>query len=592
VKRACLCLGLACLTATLGPAAAAEPAAAGTISALRDEVLRAKSSLRLPGLPAPHYVSANLLAGEHMIVEATLGTLLARSRRHDHTLQALVRVGDARFDSGNFLGNESPVQTSGAAIEHDYGVVRHGLWLLLDSAFKAASSTYEAKRAERLSQANKSESLFDFSPAPAVREIVPGRPPPLDVEGAAALARNVSAALRGYPELFDSGVTILGATEERYFVTSEGSEIAEPSELLEIVIWARSQADDGMGLAHFVVFHAPRVAALPSEAKLVSDARRMAEELIRLRQAPVVDDYGGPVLFEGIAAPQLLRVLLAEEFSGTPPPEAPGGASLEGSSLATRVGWKVLPTGVDVTDDPGSSELAGAPLIGGYRFDDEGVRATRVELVKDGKLLRLLMSRTPSKRFTGSTGHARGGISGWARARPTNLLVGARRGMSQAALRARLLAEVRSERLPYGMIVRQLDEPRLTANVLEQERTPSAIGPALPRPILAYRLYPDGREELLRGATLQSLGVRDLRYLLGVGATPTVWSYFSSSSPLPGSGAASGDIPTSMAAPDLLVRDLDVRRPSAPHRRPPSVPRPVLRELPTSSSARSPRPAR
>jgi len=67
------------------------------------------------------------------------------------------------------------------------------------------------------------------------------------------------------------------------------------------------------------------------------------------------------------------------------------------SDWVSRIGARVLPSGVNAVDDPGAKEFKGTPLIGGYAVDDEGVRAQRVTLVENGKLQSALMSRRPGQ---------------------------------------------------------------------------------------------------------------------------------------------------------------------------------------------------
>jgi hypothetical protein len=136
--------------------------------------------------------------------------------------------------------------------------------------------------------------------------------------------------------------------------------------------------------------------------------------------------------------------------------------------------------------------LRGQALVGGYAYDDEGVPGRSVEIVKDGKLTNLLMSRTPSKVFSESNGHARYSPLGLSVGHASNLILRARTGLSGAALRARLRREVDREGLPYGLVVRRLEDPTITAKALAgKDRQPAAPG-TLPNPILVYQLLPDG----------------------------------------------------------------------------------------------------
>jgi predicted Zn-dependent protease len=77
------------------------------------------------------------------------------------------------------------------------------------------------------------------------------------------------------------------------------------------------------------------------------------------------------------------------------------------SDWVSRIGARVLPSGVNAVDDPGAKEFKGTPLIGGYAVDDEGVRAQRVTLVENGNFKSELMSRRPGPDSDRSNGHGR-----------------------------------------------------------------------------------------------------------------------------------------------------------------------------------------
>src|SRR5690606_14098180 len=191
---------------------------------------------------------------------------------------------------------------------------------------------------------------------------------------------------------------------------------------------------------------------------LEDSLRRLARGLVRLREAPVVENYTGPLLFEGVAAGQLLERLLRDQLSGAPAPEMPGGFRPQRRSWASRSGLRVVCGGFSLVDDPGMTRLGDQTLVSGYRFDEEGVPAERVQLVENGTLKKLLMSRTPSKEMSSSNGHA-------ARhhftmvGRPSTLILSTNRGLSRQRLRARLLQRIQEEQLPHGFIIRQLQEP-------------------------------------------------------------------------------------------------------------------------------------
>ena len=69
---------------------------------------------------------------------------------------------------------------------------------------------------------------------------------------------------------------------------------------------------------------------LPPFAEMEKAVRAMAKELVAMRTAPVATSGAGAVLFEGAAAAQLVRILLAEQLGGTPPPKTASAGSDDG----------------------------------------------------------------------------------------------------------------------------------------------------------------------------------------------------------------------------------------------------------------------
>ena len=58
---------------------------------------------------------------------------------------------------------------------------------------------------------------------------------------------------------------------------------------------------------------------LPSILEMQQELQKMAEWVLDLRDAPIEQDYLGPVILEGGAATEIFRQLLQAQISGTPP---------------------------------------------------------------------------------------------------------------------------------------------------------------------------------------------------------------------------------------------------------------------------------
>jgi hypothetical protein len=196
------------------------------------------------------------------------------------------------------------------------------------------------------------------------------------------------------------------------------------------------------------------------------------------------------------------------------------------------------------------------------------VPAQKVSLVENGIFKRFLMSRIPRKGFEHSNGHAASTPNAPVRAHPMNLIMAAAAGVSDAEIRRRAIAAATGDGLPYALVVERLHIPR-------PEDPEVAIDDGLSAPAVMKRVYRDGREEYVRGGRFGVVPVRSLKDLLAVGASPVVYSYLGSGAPSRfGVVEVDAGYVVSIAAPPLLFRDLDVKKPTGAQRSAPIAPRP------------------
>lgn len=567
------------LAITMTDASANPPEAPATLRAMKDELARSIESLALPDSAKPYFLSYQLHDVQQVNAEASQGALMKSGSDRTRMLDIDLRVGDYSFDNSNASEPEGMHErtrwpTIALPVEDNYDAVRHELWRATDSLYKGALESLDRKRAVAKSEAKTSDDVASFSKEPP-SHIADDRVVALpEKTRVVALAKKVSAVFRDNPDVYEGSVSIKASTERHYFVSSEGSSSVQTISEVTIEIACETQADDGMAIHDNARFSAVSFDQLPSETALLAQAAKLSAELSAIRRAPVVDDYTGPVLFEGIAADQLIVALLAESLSGTPAPKSdrPGARTQSETSLAGKVGQRILPAGVSIVDDPTVDHAGSALLVAGARFDAEGIPRQKVSLVEDGVFKRFLMSRTPRKGFEHSNGHATSTPFSAPRARPANVLVSSTKGVSDAEIKRRALATAKELGLPYVLVADKLD----THTVSMDDFDPSMFSTdALPRPSVARRLYLDGHDELVRGATFGALPIRALKDLLAVGKAATVYSYQDSGfgSRFAGFGVPSGPY-VSIMSPALLVRDLDVKKPVGAHRAPPITPRP------------------
>ena len=477
-RRLGICL-LGALTLAL-PARAADDV---VMKAMRDELDRSMKQLQLEKLDKPYFIAYRVQDRTQLSASATFGALLSGGISHARYLTVQVRVGDYQRDNSNFLA--FPLRANGLTetlplpIDDDYQELRRQIWLATDGAYKAALETLSRKRAA-LENRTTRENLPDFSREQPTTALEPPSPVKMDLARAEALVRNLSAIFRQQPEIFTSSTSLEVSDTRSWYFNSEGSVTTQESSAANFMAGAQTQAVDGMMLPDWVMASAHSMEELPSESELAVQIRAMADRLTRLRHAPLVDRYTGPVLFDGGAGPELFSQVLAPKFLDMRVPASHNlqietYAAQSASKFQDRLGARVLPTFLSVVDDPTQASYQGTPLLGGHTVDDEGVRARPTTLVEKGLLKTLLATRDPVSGIPQSTGSFRA-----FGAQPSNLIVAVENGKSQQELKDQLLSLVKQRNKEFGIEVRRVGRE-------------------------IYRVYPDGHEELVRQGQFDGL---------------------------------------------------------------------------------------
>lgn len=612
----------------LGPdraaAAAAREAAIGkdvVLQAMAAEMQRAQTGLSHEGSPAPYRVAYTVQDAHTMLVRAELGGAFGTTKSHNRAIHADVRIGSYADDSANFFAGPGRGVVRRIVTEDDVGAVRHALWLASDDAYKAALRSMSEKQVF-LRDKNGIERYGDYTRAgPVVHTAdVPAFAP--DEAALKAIARRLSAELKAFPALQQSIVEVNHSQMRRRYLDSEGNLSESVQPLVQVEVVAKTQAEDGMELGDFVNFMAPRMDALPSVDAMAQAVRTMGKTLDALRTAPVIEDYDGPVLFEGAAAGQLMRVFLAGNLSGTPAPLS--GSDVDASAFLRRYGRPVLPEGWAVRDAPSMTHTRGlalvpcdparagkkrgkrakkrgkrgkatfavpacagakVPLLGHYTVDHEGVLAEDVGLVKDGILKHFLMGRVPGKHEKTSNGHGRSALGQLVAARPSNLLVTPpkKAKKSTAKLKKELLRLAKREGYSYALIVRRLADPGVQGPLMPQTHGGGQGGGelAVPVPLEIVKVDSKGNETLVRGARAGGLQVRQLRDIKMVGKKRQVYNFMNPAAGVGrfsfgfGSGPSSA-LPTSLVTPDVLLPWLELKPIKGSTNKLPMIPAPKL----------------
>jgi TldD protein len=308
--------------------------------------------------------------------------------------------------------------------------------------------------------------------------------------------------------------------------------------------------------------------------------RAVGDHVRDLVKAPVGTSFTGPTLFEPEAGAQLLAQVIGDNLRVPRKPLSDPGRNInfQPSEFETRMGARVLPDWMDVSDDPTQSSFNGKPLMGFYPFDLEGVAPKPVSVIEKGTLKSFLTTRQPIKGFPVSNGHARlAGSFGADSAAIANMIVKASESTPLADLKKRLIEMVQQRNLPYGMLVRKLDYPYSgSAGDLQALRQASqqSGARAVSPPLLVYRVYPDGHEELVRGLRFRGLSTRTLRDILAASQEVALFSFINNGAPMAMMNQGGYLSATSVVSPGLLFDEIEFEMPQEQLSKPALVPPP------------------
>jgi microcin-processing metallopeptidase PmbA/TldD-like protein len=548
--------------------------------AMQDELTRSMQALRLDTMPKPYFIAYRVEEVDILSVAASRGSLLHSVPSRRRTLTVEVRVGDYALDNTNFFS--MPTEGGGSSLyrgfggyaelplEDDYIALRRQLWLATDDAYKGAIQQYSRKRASYAGTPHATD-VPDFSreDVTMTTDSVPGAP--AQAAEAASLVQRLSTLVSSLPQIEHSEVAVELLTERAHYLNSEGTWFARSLPSVVLSIRATTRAADGMPLDDSFSARAASLSSLPSLDSLAPRIRELASYLARQQQAVKAEVYHGPVLVTGRAAAEVFGAVMGSGLiaARVPVSDNPAFAELmdrQQDPFLDEIGARVLPSFLSVIDNPTLQTYAGH-FVGGFRVDDDGVRTRETRVVDHGILKTLLSSRAPVRGVPRSSGNRHGD-------QPvvSTMVVTADSGLTESALKQRLLTQVTSRGLPYGILVRRLGGTDFSSldgpfAVLAVMANAQGGGEGTFMAGDAVRVYPDGHEEPIRGAVISDITTASFRDVVAASRAQTVYTEDAGEGELPFELSeliyARGSMYASTyVVPDLLFEDLSVKGPT------------------------------
>jgi len=526
------------------------------LSTMQAEVQRAQTSLGKLS-PAPYFLSYSVYDQSLAIAVGSQGALVTSTRARFRSADVTMRVGTAALDNSH-QQNRASARTSGRLpLEDDHNALAHELWRLTFEEYRKASKAYANVKTKTEVQAQEEDTSPDFSeekPATHLDYREAGSVP--EQRALEQLVRGYSAHFSNYPYIYRSSVLVTAQRTRFHFVSSEGNRLVTPNAYIRVAIEAETQADDGMELIRVETLQAESLDHLPPASEINARVEKMAADLKALRAAPLAEPYDGPALLSGRATAVFFHEVLGHRLEG----HRQRGEQ-EGQTFTKKVGQPVLPEFLSVVDDPTQRKLNGIDLGGWYEYDDEGMPATRVDVIEKGVLKNFLMSRMPIRNFSNSNGHGRAQAGLMPTGRQGNLIVSSTRTVKDSELRQNLIDEVKKQAKPYGLYFEDIQG----GFTLTERAAPQAFQVL---PVLVWRVYPDGRpDELVRGIDIVGTPLAAMNRILVTGEKTEVFNGIC--------GAESGQVPVAAAAPAMLFSEIEVQKRAHSLNRPPILPAPA-----------------
>jgi hypothetical protein len=570
------------------------------LNAMKDELARSVEQLKLDAEAAPYFLSYLVKDTYSVRITGDSGALTANSENRTRTLKTDLRVGSYALDNSNFLTLSLPSLTEMLTanipmpLDDDYEVLRRQIWRATDKAYKTALETL-AKKKGSLQNTIRTEMLPDFTKGEATSSLAPEASFAIQRVRWSQMVDQISKLFLGQPGIQKSRVDLRIQVVNSYYVNSEGAASVEPSATTRLAVTASAQADDGMPLKNVLVYTAARPDGLPDKSRLDTDITTMITDLLAARTAPLADNYSGPVLFEAQAAGELFsqgfgNFLLGKKAPVSDNPQFNAMFALLENPFLGKVNVKVAANFLSLKAIPTQRDFNRKALLGSYTIDDEGVRCRDTDLIENGILKNLLTTRTPVKGFAQSNGHFRGGS-----AAPSVIQLISTRKLTSQELKQELIKAVKEEGLPFGYLVKGLtpalealdpEDATIEGLLMPEQGQPEPTQFRLTKPYAVFRIYPDGKEELVRGVEFSSLSINAFKNVIATSDQEIVYDYPVNAPTLPSgmsgllslmgmSGAFGQDHYATVITPSLLIGGIDARRVSGNFRKPPIVSYPL-----------------
>ena len=506
------------------------------VNILRNEAQFYLDKLKDREEPA-YFISFRVVDEKQTFLSSEFGLSSSRTL-HKRSLTPHVRVGNRQTDNYskdyvfyNFSRSfDLPLDS-----DNEYAI-KEAIWTGMKKQYKEGKEAYQKYMASRKTNKSDLDTIPSFAQAPT--EIYYEKPysekeTAIDEIYFKKYLNDVSRIFKEYEELTTGNAALDYRIVRTTIVNTEGTVVAQNRKSFVVTMQATAKADDGTDCTLNESFFAYSADKLPNKAEMEEKARDLANRVMALSKAPVADAYAGPAILSGKAAAVLFHEVLGHRLEAT-------RSEFINNNLAGFQDKQMTSSSIQLYMDPTLKTYKGRDLDGFYLYDDEGVKAQRVQCIENGCLKQYLTSRTPAGEFNTSNGHARAEAGKNPSPRQSNLIVETTEPYSEAELRGMLIAELKRQGKEYGYFFRNVNGGFTNRGSFRNTNLFNV------NPTEVYKVFADGRkDQLVRGVTLIGTPLTVFTNIKAAGGESQVFSGYC--------GSVSGKVPVSGTSPYIYV---------------------------------------
>lgn len=515
---------------------------------------------------APYYMNLRVEDNYQVNISSSFGAILASNVNRIRSLVPQIRLGTPELDNfkynhQGFVGFQgAPASPIYLPIDDDYSdAIREAIWAETIKRYDFAVKVFNQTKTRAATRVQDEDKSPCFSMAPVEKyyeDVLPESKRTINIELWKKRLNELSAEFKMIPELLEGVASIDFQVQRSYFVNTEGTEIVQNRVAGRIMLNASTIADDGMILPLIKDYFAYDPNDLPSNEVILADVKDMIDRLLQLREAPVSDPYAGPAILSGPASGVFFHEIFGHRLEGH-------RLKTGGQTFKKMVGEQILPSDFQVYSDPTLLSYMGTDMNGSYVYDNEGVKAKKVDNVVNGVLTDFLMSRVPIDGFPVSNGHGRASEGADPVSRQSNLMIETTNPYTEEKLREMLIEEAIKQEKEYGYYFKSV------TSGFTYTGEGGSLNSFNVTPLEVYRIYVDGRpDQLVRGVDLIGTPLSMFSNIVAGGNDPNVFTG--------NCGAESGWVPVTACSPTIFVSKIETQRREQSREIPPIISAPKV----------------